>query len=577
MLGRFCQGDADLESRVRSHLVDEEACSPDVIFAEIVHLPEGRLGNILCRPVLRKYEIPFLGIGGAPPEDQIPIEDLYVSVVGDRVVLTSRRLGKEVLPRLSTAHSFRRGQPIYRFLGALQGQGYSDAISWHWGALGYLDFLPRVVFGRTVLSRATWRLSGNDLSDLSRGTSADTFRAVQHLRRRRLLPRFALLVDGDNELPIDFDNVLSVDVFVHLVAGRDRAILSEMFLATDQLVLAGPEGRFVQELLVPFTRRGPEPQVGKHSKAVHVDELTLRSPRLYVPGSDWLYVKLYVGSSTGDRILRHVVAAATSAAMEAGWTDRWFFIRYADPDSHLRVRFHGDPRKLRTELQPLLSELCAPVLANRAVWRMQYDTYQPEVARYGGAQALALCEELFWIDSETVVKLLQCLPEDGGSSMRWRIALLSMDSMLSDSGFDLVEKHALAQHSRDELAPEFGATSSGNRRYLDHKYRLERNALDETFAASSASAGALGTAMAIMSQRTKRYAPVAHSIRNVLTTVAWPSITRSCLHMHVNRLMRSAQRAHEFVLFDFLGRRYRSCLAQRSRHGRAHSAGTPDV
>ena len=79
---------------VETHLRAEEALQPDAIFAEIVHLPEGRIGNILARPVLREYEIPFLGRSGAPPEQQIPVTDLRVSVAGSRVVLRSARLGQ---------------------------------------------------------------------------------------------------------------------------------------------------------------------------------------------------------------------------------------------------------------------------------------------------------------------------------------------------------------------------------------------------------------------------------------------------------------------------------------------------
>ena len=61
----------DLIRRVREHLRGEEAHKPDVAFAEIVHLPEGRLGNVILRPVLRGHEIPFLGRSGAPPESQL--------------------------------------------------------------------------------------------------------------------------------------------------------------------------------------------------------------------------------------------------------------------------------------------------------------------------------------------------------------------------------------------------------------------------------------------------------------------------------------------------------------------------
>ncbi len=91
LLGRFCHADAELNRMVETHLRAEEALHPDAIFAEIVHLPQGRIGNILARPVLREYEIPFLGRSGAPPEQQIPVTDLRVSVAGTGGSCCARR------------------------------------------------------------------------------------------------------------------------------------------------------------------------------------------------------------------------------------------------------------------------------------------------------------------------------------------------------------------------------------------------------------------------------------------------------------------------------------------------------
>src|SRR4029077_12218322 len=76
LLGRFCHADPDLLANVCAHLREEEALDPDGIFAEVVHLPEGRLGNILLRPVLRRYEISYLGRSGAPVDQQIPVTDV---------------------------------------------------------------------------------------------------------------------------------------------------------------------------------------------------------------------------------------------------------------------------------------------------------------------------------------------------------------------------------------------------------------------------------------------------------------------------------------------------------------------
>ena len=79
-----------------------------------------------------------------------------VSPLGEGIVLRSRRLGRLVVPRLTTAHAFGyRSVPLYRFLCLLQGQDRrKDA--WSWGPLAAAPFLPRVEAGRLVLSPAQW-------------------------------------------------------------------------------------------------------------------------------------------------------------------------------------------------------------------------------------------------------------------------------------------------------------------------------------------------------------------------------------------------------------------------------------
>ena len=255
LLGRFCHAEELLCGQTRMHLRAEEALHPEAIFAEIVHLPQGRIGNILSRPVMREYEIPFLGRSGAPEERQIPVTDLLVSVRGNQIVLRSRRLGREVIPRLTSAHNFSmRSLGLYRFLCTLQSQEIVGGVGFSWGPLESAPFVPRVTHGRLVLARAGWWMTAEEIKQLAKAAGTDRYAAVQEWRRRRRLPRLVTLADGDNELLVDLDNTLAVDAFLDLVEERDRARLHELFPGPEALIAQGPEGRFVHELVVPFHR-----------------------------------------------------------------------------------------------------------------------------------------------------------------------------------------------------------------------------------------------------------------------------------------------------------------------------------
>jgi thiopeptide-type bacteriocin biosynthesis protein len=561
MLGRFCHADPQLSRFVEAHLRAEEACDPEAIFAEVVHLPEGRLGNILCRPVLREYEIPFLGVSGAPRDRQIPPSDLLVSVQGGRVVLRSARLGRRVIPRLTSAHTYtRRGLGVYRFLALLQDQGVACGMTWIWGALEALRFLPRLRAGRAVLSPARWRLDRHDLKALGSYHGADRFWAVQRLRSAWNLPRYVELADSDNELPIDLDNALCVETFVELVKKRSDAVLKEMLPGQEDLCARGPEGRFVHEIIVPFVRKeGPPPR--HHAPVV----LSSAAPRRFAPGSEWLYVKLYTGTASSDLVLREAVAGLVREAIDSGAADRWFFVRYADPDWHLRIRLHGDGDRLRLETYPKLHAALETFLEDGLVWRVQLDTYEREMERYGGAEGIEIAERVFHADSDAALAILDQIEGDAGADIRWRLTLRGIDTLLSDLGFDLEGRRRLMTRLREGFGKELRVEKSLEVR-LGAKFRKERSALDQLVALSMASDDLLAPALEPLHARSRRLAGTLTDLKRLREsgrlTAPMDDLAASYIHMHVNRMLRSAHKAQELVLYDFLVRVYESRAAR---------------
>jgi thiopeptide-type bacteriocin biosynthesis protein len=539
LLGRFCHLDPDLEALVRRHLAEEEKARPDVVLAEVVHLPEGRVGNILARPVLRPYEIPFLAAPGVGPDGRLPLDDLLVSVAGGRVVLRSRRLGREVVPRITNAHNTTTGAlAVYRFLGALQYQGVAGWLGWSWGSLQSAPFLPRVTYGRLVLARAQWFVSGGDLKPLvAARTAAQRFRAVQDVRAAARLPRRVVVSVGDNDLPVDLDTVGGCELFAH-EARRGALRLVEAYPGPDDLPLATPEGRFAHEVVLPIARRAAVPAAGWLAGSDEGVE------SVFPPGSEWLTAKLYTGKATADAVLREAVAPLVHDVADV--TDGWFFLRYADPEDHLRLRFHGDPAALSAEVLPRLRDAAAPLLADGRVWRVQLDTYRREVARYGGPAGVLRAERVFHADSEAALAIVLAAEGDEGLGRRWRLALLGVDRLLADGGLDVPARRAAVRRWRDMLAAEHGATGDAAKRHAGRLFRTERATLAD-----------------LLERGHPAYERRSAAIRPL---DAPEDVLGSLAHMHVNRLLRAAQRTQELVVYDLLDRLY-AAAAGRARAG----------
>lgn len=550
MLGRFCHGEPAIEALARTLVTEEAARRPDAAFAEIAHLPEGRVGNVLLRPVLRDYEIPYLGRSGSADAQQLPISDLLVSVVDGRVVLRSRRLDREVVPCLTTAHNYQRGSlAVYRFLGTLAQQGRATP-QWSWGALGDAPRLPRVTSGRIVLARARWVLGAGDLASV--GAASSPAAGITALRDRLEWPRWIVLADADNELAVDLDNPLSVASFANLLRGQATAIVLELFPAPGELAVTSDDGHYVHEIQLFYSRPVvAAPAVARQRPAVEIQ-------RSFPPGSRWLFAKYYSGSSVQDDVLRLLVPALREV-VAAGHATQWFFLRYADPEPHLRVRIEGDAATLLGAVLPRLAEAVAPAVEAGIVWRTQLDTYEREVERYGGAAGIEIAERIFAADSEAAASVVEAYPGAEGAELLWRAALVGIDRMLDDLGLDEAAKRARITSLRDTFGAEVRMDTDHQRR-LGEKYRRVRAEVEGALTETEPALAPAVAAFAARSTTIRRHAPA-------LAAFDLHDLAGSLVHMHVNRVLAASPRTQELVLYDLL-RRYYDMVAGKRKQAR---------
>jgi lantibiotic biosynthesis protein len=578
-LARFCHADPELHRLVREHLKQEEACHPEAVYAEIAHLPEEKMGNILHRPVLREHEIVYLARSSAPLDQQLPVSDLLLAVEKGRFVLYSQRLGRQIIPRLTSAHGYMNPQlnPVYRFLCLLQRQGGTHIGKFSWGALNTLKFLPRLKVGRLILSAAQWRLAGSEIAKLGEYEGFRRFVAVNELRHQYGWPRWMVLEDSDQSLTVDMDNPLSVDAFVHVLKRESHAVLREMLPSPEDLCVRGPEGHYCHELCIPFVRS----QAVAAQRAI---ETTLTAPdaktsreadariRTLPLGSSWLYIKVYGGPMALDELLVRILPSLIHTGITSGTVDSWFYLRFTDPHHHLRIRFHGDPDRLRLELLPLLNLAVNPLLSSGKIWKIQFDTYEREVERYGGIAAVLAAEEIFFYDSSAVLDVLQTLHKSGhGPDRRWEMALIGSDVLLSDFGFDLPAKRLLMKELRHKYAYEFRATGD-LQRLLGEKFRVNRSQLEQLWSNVADDNTVPELVRQAFQTRSNRSLSAIHALRALFREgklrTDLTELAATFVHMHINRMMESSWRHYECILYEFLYRLYDSRLARLSKESK---------
>ncbi|MDX6191268.1 lantibiotic dehydratase family protein [Flavobacterium sp. Fl-318] len=254
LLGRFCNGNTAIHNLTKEIVKKEEEYHHDKILAEIVHIPESRTGNILKRPILRKHEISYLCTPGVARENNLDLDDLYIAVKSQKIVLRSRKHNKEVLPYLSNAHNFSKNSlPLYHFLGDLGLQHKKPAYSFSWGVLETdYDFFPRVIYNDIILSKAKWRVRKEEIVSFYQTDQKLLTEAFFNWRSGRNIPRFANWVHSDNTLLFDFESPIGIALFLNAVKQKEDFFLEE-FLFTEKSVVKNNTGdSFSNQIILSY-------------------------------------------------------------------------------------------------------------------------------------------------------------------------------------------------------------------------------------------------------------------------------------------------------------------------------------
>jgi thiopeptide-type bacteriocin biosynthesis protein len=554
LIGRFSHLDTKILDLCNEVSSIENQLNPDKIIAEIVHLPQARTGNILYRNFQRDYEIPYLGNASVDRDHQITIDDLYVSVKSGKIVLRSKRLNKEIIPRLSNAHNFvSNALPIYHFLCDLQNQN-SFGFGFSWGALqNEFDFLPRLTYKDTIFSRATWNITKTEIEHILAAGESKNTEFINNFRKTRNIPDLVYISQGDNEVLINFNNELSCNVFYYMLKSENFVQLKEFLFEEDTIT-----GNYCNEII--FTAHK---NIEKKAEIIEANQFVSNENQQGVAtsfsiGEEWLYYKFYCGERAGEELLKRGIAPIVEELKEKGIIDKWFFIRYYDAQGHhIRFRVLLKNSNLFTDCIRIIRQYTDPLEQTRIIWKTQTDNYLRELQRYG-YEAIEKTETLFFNDSDCTLKFADMIEGDTGEKIRWMFCLLSIDHFLNDFDVKLEGKVKLFNVAKTGFGKEFNRSGRLNKQinemFVKHEseieYFLDPNLMDEIYE----------PLLEILHERTEKNDDAVKLIKELGKEHRLPTyldnIMLSYVHMICNRIFLTKHRIHEMVVYDFLYKYY---------------------
>ncbi|MEU3724443.1 lantibiotic dehydratase [Streptomyces sp. NPDC031705] len=548
-LGRFADLLGPSAHRALEETVRAEAeLAPHTLPVEVVYQPAAaRSANVAIRPTLRTHECVFGTLPGVPWEHVVPLSELVVSVRSGRFVVSWPAVGTDVVAVQGHMLNPVTAPPAARFLLAAATDGQRQVSPFSWGPAASFLFLPRVQRGRIVLSPAQWRI--DPAGPLGRASPDGFPVAVAAWRADWAVPRYVYLAMGDNRLLLDLEQGHHLDVLreeLHSIADGRSALLQEGLPGPEHAWLPGETGGHISEIVVPLVRRRQAACRTAPSVQPPHTVWTPARAQLRPPGSDWLYLKLYGNQGLQNEIISGPLRSFGEFVMTAGLSDGWFFVRYADPEDHLRIRYHGDPAML---LGPLLGQACswaADLLHDSMCTRFSFETYEPEVDRYGGEEGIRAAEMVFMAESPITASMLHATNEGQLSTDLLTLAVISVD--------DLLESISMTGDQRREFFREAAAPSqAGGNIFRERQFDLRQ---------ILGCRGQLEPAAArLLDARRKTLAPAVSLLdslanRNHLNRT-WTELCQSYIHMHLNRLL-GGDRTQEHITLDLLRRTHES-------------------
>nr|WP_295933711.1 lantibiotic dehydratase [uncultured Dyadobacter sp.] len=533
LMARFADADDDLRQVLRKMVEREQAEHPSVIFAEITYSPSGLQGSVTRRPQLNDYQLCYLTSGEST---SIPLEDIMLAVKGSQIVLYSQKLKARILPRLNSAHNFTQGPALYRFLCSVACQ-QAPQMFWDGASTSHYPFFPRVQYGRVIISKARWNVSSCWLPEAAK---ADQANLNWWKKARKLLgiPRFVSLGENDAQLLIDGDCPVAVAILADALRKKKLLSLTEVPGSPGRGLLSTKNKGYRNEVVIPVLSGPQFPQEQDHPRT------TDQTKRFMGSEDGWLFVKIYGSENFLHQLLTSKLIPFVIKLQMKGLLQKWFFIRYKDPDTHIRLRIYSPGMQaFEPKITNSLNALLEAELASGAVHRLQSQLYERETARYQ-LMDYAQVETLFFIDSQAVAGLLRSQPLGLAPELRWLTAMLAADQTLDAFGHSLDSKFRFVS---------LVCQDTGSLR-VDHLYRQHKSVLIKLMQHPEQHLPLADTFLAL-SDRKALIQTQLSVLEGFNTNKSIPFIA-DLIHLFCNRYFCSYQKTHESIIYHFLKKYY---------------------
>ncbi|GAA4225018.1 hypothetical protein GCM10022254_05950 [Actinomadura meridiana] len=288
MTGRFID---DASEGLRGTIASVPMGDADAVAAQLSFPPAYPHAENIARVPLFLDHVILLGEHQDPStRGLIGIGDLAVTADWGRLRLVWISRHCPVEPQVFHALRLeKQPPPLARFLAHLPRAFSAGYTAFDWGPAEEFRALPRVRYGRCVLSPARWRVYATDLAPA--GAVWTEWRAVlADWARRYRLPDTVELRDADRTLRLDLTRDAHAAILREHLGKTGDAVLTEADAIRDYGWLNG----HAHEIAVPLTRRRPSAPSPLGARRRPLLDFATHGSLPATPSGGWLFAKLFI-------------------------------------------------------------------------------------------------------------------------------------------------------------------------------------------------------------------------------------------------------------------------------------------
>ena len=544
LIGRFTPFNEQIRNLAKMVANEEQINHHGVIFADIGHICKYYTANINRRLNSYLYEIPVLATSLIADDNQIQLSDLWISVVNDEIILQSKKHGKRIIPRLSSAFNHSKNNlTVFRFLCDLQYQGLNSFWELDLGKFfPGMSHYPRVEYKKSILRLAEWHLKREQLERALNGDDNERCLRFNELKQTLKLPRYIALSVHDHQLVFDTNDTNDILFFLDTVKNESSFLVKE-FIRENESIVKDHDGRpYINQFVAGLFHKQ---QV--YAPVVSQIPKTITPQRNLMPGGEWLYFKLYCHPSRANEILVEKLSPLIQRLLASKAISKWFFIRYYDPGFHIRFRVKNSKGNYDKLFSKITAEINSIV---KSKWISNYEVsiYERELERYDPV-LIDDFENVFYHSSKLIVFYLAndalTIP-----MLDYDIfAFLTVRSLIKAFNLDKQQELEFLTQVCGRFSNEFKIED--NQKYrLDTKFREFRKRQNELVLTQSD----LIDKICYGKENEDLIDSVAHiksciQKRPADMQLKWLS---DIIHMHLNRLFIEDSRRQEYIIYFLL-------------------------